>query len=145
MKIIAIDTESTIGMLCPVSNKTIMWEFDDADEFEASILVSVLQGFIAADFPDDVTFCKEPFKSEWLKTCKYNVCSEEYNVENEADDNYEELFTCDILEKFDDNYIALDVTTYGMACGPSSFTSYFILDKKYESLIANLLIKDEES
>ena len=59
MKIIAIDTESTVGMLCPISNQSIMWEFDDADEFEASILASVLEGVIAADFPDDVTFCKE--------------------------------------------------------------------------------------
>ena len=28
MKIIAIDTESTVGMLCLINNQTIMWEFD---------------------------------------------------------------------------------------------------------------------
>ena len=59
MKIIAIDTESTVGMLCLINNQTIMCGIWYADEFEANILGSVIEGVIAADFPDDVTFCKE--------------------------------------------------------------------------------------
>ena len=51
--------------------------------------------------------------------------------------------TEEALEKFDGPYIALEVTTHGMACGPVSFTVYFIIDQKYENQLDSMLIMDE--
>jgi hypothetical protein len=51
------------------------------------------------------------------------------------------VFAEDLIEEFDSPHFALELTNYGMACGPVSFSIYLILEEKYESKLDSLLIK----
>jgi hypothetical protein len=130
MKIISIDTSDTKGIRSP-DGEEILWEpqEEDVDSYYSSFL----EGVIPYGYPDDTEYCSDVFASAWLKFYEDN--SEE--IEEEC------LDTEEVLEKFDGPYIALEVTTHGMACGPVSFTVYFIIDQIYENQLDSMLIMDE--
>lgn len=47
----------------------------------------------------------------------------------------------ELLEEFESPHFVIELRSFGMACGPVSFTEYFILEEKYEDQLDSLLLK----
>ena len=50
----------------------------------------------------------------------------------------------ELLAEFESPHFVIELRSFGMACGPVSFTEYFILEEKYESQLDSLLLKSAD-
>lgn len=135
MKIYYIDLSETWGIKDPQSGEEYEWEIED--DFNPLHESSFITAVFPYEFPDDTTYSTdEKFTSEWIAFYEVNKIIIDEDGD-EGDVPVEEL-----LEKFESPHIVLELTSYGMACGPVSFTQYFIFEEKYESQLEDLLLKN---
>jgi hypothetical protein len=137
MKIITIDLSEIWGIKHPETGEEYEWEtgYEINTLHESSFISAVFPD----EFPDDTTYSKdEEFTSKWLAFYEEN----QTRVDEASDE--ECIYVQELLEEFESPHIVLELTSYGMACGPVSFTQYFILEKKYESQLDSLFLKNTD-
>ena len=133
MNIYSIDVSETWGIKHPETGEEFQWV---TDEFNTLHEASFITAAFPDEFPDDTTYCKDDeFTSNWL----------DFYEENQAkvDEDGEEVDFCvdELLEEFESPHFVIELRSFGMACGPVSFTEYFILEEKYEDQLDSLLLK----
>lgn len=126
MKIISINQTKSWGIRDPQNGKEYQWELDDDDDDPALFHSSLITAVIPHEYPDDTTFTNdEKFTSKWLAF--YAECGQGVSTD-------------ELLKAFISPHFVLEMTTYGVACGPVSFTLYFILEKKYKKQLDSLIL-----
>lgn len=124
LKIIEIDTQRYVGMKCPETNLLIDFEETCPDDMEGSFV----KGLLIPDVPDSMMGCDDSMFTAWESY--YESLSEE-----------EDWCLVEILGSWKSNeFIALEVTTRGMACGPVINTAYYIISATYESNLDSILL-----
>jgi len=123
MKLVVIDTDKYSGYTCPASGKTILFEPSDDDELldpDALTETTIVQGILVPEVGGEIQSGCEPYATRWTKSWEA--------AEQMADDNDEWLDLEEFIKDYEDeDLIALEITTHGIACGPVSFTVFHLV------------------
>ena len=116
MKIIKKETRESFELYNPITKKYVMNEkvYEKSDDFIGYWI--------------DEVFREPYFKNTVLQTA-WEEFESDYVTETEYHMELEDV------EKFlqgyeNDNWIVYEITTYGMACGPTSNTVWFVVNKE---------------
>lgn len=128
MKIISVNTNHIKGIRDD-NGREILWEpedDEDPDYFDNPLFVAI----ILYRYPEDLNFCRDDhLAQEWPQ---FYATNRTFYDDPEA-----------VLAAFQGPYLALEVTTSGIACGSTSFTIYFILDAAYENQLESRWIAND--
>ena len=124
MQILELDTKEVAAFSFPGCRKPIGVEYYPNDElymFEPDDILgnSPVLAIIVAEVPEDIMSNQQGLQATWAQMWSVNEEAEDY------------LALDEVLESWDlPGVMALEVTTYGMACGPISETVFYLIKEE---------------
>ena len=122
MKVVVINTEKYAGYICPSSGKHIYFDPGSDDFLDTDQLMSetIIQGVVIPEVSGVIDCSTNPLISRWNASC--------IEAEEQADENDEWFDIAEFIEDYEDeDLIAIEITTFGMACGPVALTVYHLV------------------
>jgi hypothetical protein len=124
MQIIELDTQEVAAFSFLGSKKPIGVEYDPDDDRYMSDPDDILRhspvlAIIVAEVPDDMMSSQQDLQVTWAQLWSANEEAEDY------------LSLDEVLESWNlPGVLALEVTTFGMACGPISETVFYLIKEE---------------
>ncbi len=124
MKIERIDKDAIVGLRCPKTGTSILWDDEDiADVFPGTVVLAVITSLC----PEECAVEGMPLAAAWMS--HYESA------------NTRKMTLDEVVEAFPASGKALKVVGGGMACGPANDVAYFIVP---EDLPDECLIRTPE-